>query len=270
MSAYKKLFAMVLACLLNFFVVEVRAQNPEPIANGIIPFIGENNFSNVVVFADANHSQLFKPEFNNNTSNTNLFSVSELEKLKELELHYKNVSTNSPPRGAVFLDMQPRAYLFSIKSEKKGKIVTEEKKNEFYVARFAYANGGGTEEIFFLGARQIITHFRDRHNAGYDAVIIDNQVSRYIEYKNGKIDGLYVTFGSEANNAKTNNKSDLIERPGRILYRWARFSDGRIIGNLLDWDVQGNLITYVEFKEPFDFLKHTKGKFDLSWDVVIK
>jgi len=204
----------------------------------IFPFLRPECQSNIVVTADLGHPIPCPPEYTNLLSNTNLFSTAEVERLKAIQLKYKNITTNSGPADTIFKGMVERQWRI-------GKRVTT-----FQVSCFAYTNSAAWEEIAVASIEGTMVNFRTESGDGYNVQLINGRVTRYEEYKNGVLDGLYVSVGFDHCGV------------------WARFVKGKIVGKFIAWNHYGPIDAEAEFKEPFDFLKYAVGKADMSWDKM--
>jgi hypothetical protein len=214
----------------------------------IFPLLRLESQSNIVVTAGigqavGEHRIPCPPEYTNLLSNTNLFSTAEVQRLKAIPLKYKSITTNSGPAGAIFKGMVERQWRFG------NRITT------FRVSCFAYTNFNAWEEISISGAEETMVNFRLESGDGYNVQLSDGRnarVIRYEEYKNGVLDGLYVSQGFDEDHCTM----------------WARFVRGKIVGKFISWNHYGQIDAEAEFKEPFDFLKYAVGKADMSWDKV--
>lgn len=211
----------------------------------IFPFLSIENQSNVTVSADMNHPRPCPLELTNLISNTNLFSLAEQKKLREITLKYQNVTTNSGPAGTVFKGWGLR------------QVKIETWTNTFYVACFAYTNSDAQEEIAEKYSEHITIRFRSQSGNGYDMGFINGLIFAYQEYKDGVLDGLFVALYDP------NNPSDQ-EHCGM----WARFVKGKVSGKFIIWRPDGKIQDMAEFMQPFDLIKLATTKLDLAWTEV--
>jgi len=208
----------------------------------IFPLLTLESQSNIIVTADFDHPKPCPPEYTNLISNTNLFSLAEQKKLKEVTLKYQNVTTNSGPAGSIFKR-------WGLRQEK-----VETWTNTFWVACFAYTNSDNQDEICQNSPGCVVARFRARAGDGYDVSVINGSIFAYQEYKNELLNGLFVVLHDP------NNPSDQ-EHCGM----WSRFVKGKILGKFIVWGKDGKIQDLAEFKEPFDFLKNASTKLDLAW-----
>jgi hypothetical protein len=213
----------------------------------IFPFLTLESQSNIIVTADFDHPRPCPPEYTNLISNTNLFSLAEQKKLKEVTLKYQNVTTNSGPAGSVFKG-------WGLRQEK-----IETWTNTFWVACFAYTNSDAQEEIYQTSPGTIVARFRRQAGDGYDVSVINGSIFAYQEYKNRLLDGLYAVLHDP-------NHPEEKEHCGM----WARFAKGKIMGKYLMWGQDNKIVVEAEFPKPFDFLKYESTKLDLAWTEVPK
>jgi hypothetical protein len=205
--------------------------------------------SNITVLADMDHHIPCQPEYTNLLSNTNLFSIAEQEKIKEVTLKYQNVTTNSGPAGTVFKGWELRRRRY---------VDLGLPTNTFSVACFSYTNSDAREQIDASGdAKHIIAKFRTPTGDGYDVAIVDNILMSYQEYKNELPDGLFVVV-----------QDPKLEHCGM----WARFTKGKVLGKFIVWQMNDQsgfqIMAEAEFKDPFDFLKYQSIPIDFAWDEV--
>jgi antitoxin component YwqK of YwqJK toxin-antitoxin module len=185
------------------------------------------------------------PAYTNLLTNTNLVSTSELKRIKEAINKYKNVKTNCGPAGTEFKGWKTALWKFN-----KQFIETN------LVACFSYTNSADVEEVSpHFGGFQYVAHFRTPSNDGYDVLLYQGKLMRYAEYKNGVLDGLDI---SPNDDARPNESYDKISK-------YQRFSNGLAIGKFIAWANDGSISGEWEYLKPFDVLKYSAGKWDLSW-----
>jgi hypothetical protein len=188
------------------------------------------------------------PAYTNLLSNRNLFSPAEEKLLKEVALKYKNVTTNSGPAGTVF----KRWGMGQAKW-------TQQLIETFPVAFFVYTNSPNREEIgSILGGEEFAARFRTPSEDGYDVEFSHGMATRFLQYKKGVLDGLYVISNQMGH---TNANIDKC-------YFYLRFVGGKAVGKYIGWEDDGNIGVELEFKKPFDILKYSQVKFDLAWTEV--
>jgi antitoxin component YwqK of YwqJK toxin-antitoxin module len=98
-------------------------------------------------------------------------------------------------------------------------------------------------------------HYRTASENGYDVELYRGILLRYLEYKNGILDGLCVYPNDPA---RPNTKFDRC-------FAYLRFVKGKALGKYIVWDENGLIASEMEFKKPFDILKYSAAQFDLSW-----
>jgi hypothetical protein len=208
----------------------------------IFPWLLPESQSNIVVTANPEHPIPCPLAYTNLISNTNLFTPAEQKIFTEIVQKYKNVTTNTGPSGTTFTGLEMRQWNinnppFNIK---------------FPVGCFVYTNSGAHEEIAYY-ARTLVAMFRTQSGDGYNVQLDRGRLLTYLEYRSGVLDGLSMEGGIFDADHCT---------------EWARFVNGKIVGKFIGWNQGGAIIMQAEFKEPFDFLKYSVGKFDLAWDKV--
>ena len=207
-----------------------------------LPFLTPESQSSVIVTAAPEHEMPCPLQYTNLFSNTNLFSPVEQKLLKEIPLKYQSVTTNAGPVGTVFKGIELRQW----KIERPRSVTMT-----LSVSCFTYTNSNAREEIGNYGGTTIVI-FRTRFGDGYNLQISHNRLLQYQEYKDGKLDGLCIKSIFDADHCN----------------EWARFVKGKIVGKFIGWSQNGKIDMEAKFKEPFDFLKSTFGKFDLAWTEV--
>lgn len=222
---------LLMVCNLGF------SQSVEP-GRLCYPFLTIESQSNLVFTADADHPRACPVELTNVISNTNLFTVAEQQKLKEVELKYQNISTNAGAAGSVFTGMQMRQWRLGEFTDK------------FLVACFKYTNSQATDELRIFDCR---VRYRTESGAGYDVRMSRGRLVQYQEYAGGVLNGLFVD--STFDRAHCNSL--------------ARFTDGKMVGRFLNWSKNGEIVMDIYFKEPFDFLKYQTIKHDMAWTEVM-
>jgi hypothetical protein len=205
------------------------------------PLIRPECQNDIIVTADPEHPKPCPPEYTNLLSNTNLFSSDEEQLLKLAGLKYKDVTTNSGAEGAIFEKFELRQWTVG-----KTRI-------RFPVACFIYTNSPTRDEVANYGGTIIIIS-RDLSGDGYNIQISHGKLLQFQEYKNGELDGFCVALAPDDNRCS----------------RLAHFVNGKIIGKFITWNRDGEINMEAEFKEPFDFLKCTLGKFDLTWEKITR
>jgi hypothetical protein len=83
-------------------------------------------------------------------------------------------------------------------------------------------------------------NFRTKSGDGYDVYFNGNSIERFLQFKRGIVDGLYVNF-------KDDHCISLMH-----------LENGKAIGKWYEWDSAGNLKLEAEFKEPSDFMEQFK------------
>lgn len=223
----------------------------------VFPFLKMEGQSNIIVLADMDHHLPCPQKYTNLFSNTNLFTLTEQEKLRNVALKYQKVTTNSGPAGSVFSNWELRR----MKYTELG-VAT----NIFLVACFNYTNCNAREEIYaYSGSKNIIAKFRTSTGDGYDVCLINNTLTVYQEYKNEVLDGLLVGVHDP------NHLDDKVH-----CGMWTRFTKGKVFGKFITWgqdDFESQagfeIGAEAEFKEPFDFLKYQSIPIVLAWIEVL-
>lgn len=168
--------------------------------------------------------------YTNVISNTNLFSMAERKLLKHIPLEYRTVTTNSGPRGTVFVGFG------TLNSP-----ITHDL--DVTVSRFEYTNSGAYVKVLFFHSRlspRLAVSFRTKSGNGYDALFphrgssVNEPCLR--QFKHGKLDGLWVDF-----------------KGGHCL-DWLRFRHGKAVGKWLVWNEAGTLYMEAKFKRPCDLI----------------
>jgi hypothetical protein len=156
-----------------------------------------------------------------------LFTPDEQKLLKAIPLEYGNVTTNSGPPGTVRLSLHRWRDLN-------------------WIAYFQYTNSDMQDKVVF-GRPQ--THYvRNKAEDGYDihywteeyrgTAVPEFQLS---QFKHGVPNGLFV------------------ELHGDRCAQWMRFSNGLAVEQWLYWTPDNQkLDIWVKFKEPYDYLKHSR------------
>lgn len=194
----------------------------------LIDTLDPDSQTNIIVIRDEGWPRPpSPPQYTNLISNTNLFSSAEQKLLWEIPLKYENVTTNSGPPGSV---------LTSLNKDTNG----------YWVARFQYTNSDAQDEITF-GFRKTAM-FLNKSGDGYGVSIgpadyMGRKVVKwdigFCQFKHGVRHGLSVRFYDD----------------GHCL-TWMRFSNGMAVGKWLEWESDNGLSLEVEFRTPYDFLKH--------------
>jgi hypothetical protein len=228
----------------------------------IFPFLRLEAQSNIVVMADFDHLKPCPPEYTNLLSNTNLFSLDEQKKIREVTLKYKNVTTNSGPVGSVFKG-------FGLRQLKYAELTGAT--NKLWVACFAYTNSEAQEEVLSYYGQNIVK-FRTEAGDGYDAMFRNNFLITYMEYKHGLPDGLFV-FAHDP----------MYPYADEHCAMWAHFTSGKVLGKFIVWQMSPTqdqadfkitdsttfkIAAEADFKEPFDFLKYQSIPIETSWTEV--
>jgi hypothetical protein len=202
---------------------------PSQTAQPAIPFLDVASQSNmVVIVADLDRPQPCPLKYTNLISNTNLFTLEEQNLIKEIQIKYKNVTTNYIPSGSVLIGL--------------------EETNGGWIAHFQYTNSDAHEEIK-VDAMGLLAKFRAKSDEGYDVTIYNykpdmNGISdfEFDQIRHGVNDGLALILH------------------GNHCQSWMRFADGKAVGKWFEWgqelDEAGKLIIEVEFKQPYDYKKH--------------
>jgi hypothetical protein len=198
-----------------------------------------DSLSNVQIIADSNGSEGEKPcplELTNVVSNTNLFKLDEQKLIESIPLIYGHVTTNSRPVGSVPIAFSRSGY--------------------FWKARFQFTNSGMVDEVT-PGGDMLLHRVRDASGNGYDLRVL----------------GMCSGFGYGGNGSKrlefslTQIRHDTrdgldVSIVGDHCERWMRFSNGMAVDKWLIWNPNnGNLMIWVKFKKPYDYLKYSKTGF---------
>ncbi|HWD18410.1 MAG TPA: hypothetical protein VHB20_03960 [Verrucomicrobiae bacterium] len=232
----------ILLALAFVFAWLTATADTEPSSRLVFPLLRVEYQTNAIVTADYEHPVASGHFLTNLLSNTNLFSPRETNLLFRVETKYRGVATNAGPQGSSFEGMKTCTW-----SNEVGE-------RSILVARFRYTNGD-EDEIWQVLPGNIIVHFRDANNDGYDAVIVNNLLVAFQQYKRGALHGLYVCV-RDANNPQDREHCGL----------WTRFDHGLVVGKFLIWGGADQRITSeAEFIRPFDLLTHASTKLDLSW-----
>jgi hypothetical protein len=155
-------------------------------------------------------------------ANTNLFSSDERMLIEEIPVKYKNVTSDSPPHGAVLVGTDHSYPLLP---------------DAFLIRRFQFTNSSDLVEIIFYThgkakAKPIGVSFRTKDGDGYEELF--NQTFR--QFKHGKLDGLWADFDRNHCSA------------------WLRFANGMAVGKWYLWNRSGDIYMAADFKQPFDFI----------------
>lgn len=185
-------------------------------------FVSEGRTNITIVISTP---QSCPPEYTNTISNTNLFSPAEQILLTELPLKYKDVTTNSPPKGSIFTGMDKSANPFFMEG--------------FTIGRFQHTNSEAQVKVFFTemnNGNGIGASFRNKAGDGYEVLFNNDVIAGFRQFKHGQLDGLWADFD------------------GGRCSSWMRFSEGKAVGKWLVWNRTGSLYMEAEFKAPYDFI----------------
>ena len=171
------------------------------------------------------------PKYTNIISNTNLFSLAEQKLLTEIPLEYKNVTTNSAPLDSVFIGLERP------KPSPSYPWLTSDSE----ILHFRYTNSDAQLKVLFFNeaAKQdgIVVIYRTKSGDGYDAAFTPpNGISRFRQFKRGRLDGLWADF------------------EGDHCAAWLHFVNGNAVGKWLVWNKMGSLYMEADFKESYDLI----------------
>ena len=250
-----KLLQLILGLSLLFSNINLFGQtNREQLLKIVFPSLPLELQDNIIVLAglmDASNreqSMPCPPAYTNLLSNTNLFSPAEEQWIKEVALKYKNVTTNSGPAGTVFKEWKTRQMKLS-----------EKLTHTYPVAFFNYTNSSDHEEVVSkYDGQEVIAHYRTPSEDGYDVKLYRGMLMDFQEYKKGVLNGLFIRPNSTSHPNTNFDKC----------YGYLRFAEGMAVGKYICWDNTGKISSEMEFKKPFDILKYSFAKFDLSWTEV--
>lgn len=221
-----------------------------PAGRLFIPFLDKESQSNVTVaVCDFGHGQLCPLKYTNTLSNTNLFTLEEQKKIREVFVKYNNVTTNIGPPGAVLTALYKTNYTI--------KAVGRTVEAEDWIAHFQYTNFAGYEEVRFGGG--VFARFRDAFNNGYNVSFNrtgDGTLLTFGTIKQNIIDGLFVRFDDNYPQGETWDFR-LAHFDGNHLEEYVNYTNNMLIGKYLMWNpINSNLGLEADFKEPYDFKKH--------------
>jgi len=208
----------------------------------IIDFLDESSQSNVVVkLSDVDHPQPCPLQYTNVLSNTNLFTPLQQKLLRALPAEYRNITTNSGPSGTVLVEAAK--VVFDVGDAPPGILL-----------HFASTNSGAQQYIASCDSRQKYVKYEREPGSGYYALLDEDNVFAYQEFKGAKLNGLFTTFYQDH------------------CSMWLCFTNGKALGRFLIWGRRGieepisfGLAVEAQFKEPYDFLKYQQMRFDLTW-----
>jgi hypothetical protein len=210
-----------LGSILFFLAVPAVGQNMHSDSR-IIPFLDPESQTNIVIRVNALRSepQVAPPHYTNVISNTNLFSMPERRELEAIPLKYQHVTTNTGPVGT--------------------RLVTLTNAPLGAVAVFQHTNFEASEEIGFSSIKSV--RFRTGTGDGYDVHLNprSNAIINYCQVRSNVVDGLLVSFFDAR------------------CVTWMRFVNGKAVGKWIVWGTEGELLIEAEFKEPYDFFKHSR------------
>ncbi|MGO9586660.1 MAG: hypothetical protein ACLP2Y_10745 [Limisphaerales bacterium] len=83
-------------------------------------------------------------------------------------------------------------------------------------------------------------NFRAKSGDGYDVYFNGGSIERFLQFKGGVVNGLYVNFKDDH------------------CMSWMHVENGKAIGKWYEWDDAGNLKLEAEFKKPSNFMEQFK------------
>lgn len=162
------------------------------------------------------NTQACPPGYTNTISNTNLFSPAEQTMLEEALTKYNHITTNSGLAGSLQTGFKPDGVSI------------------FWTASFQDTNTAATTRVTFKDGKVVEVDFRTTPGNGYDLHFYEFSPSRFYQYKEGKLNGLYLNFKNL--------------RPISLM----RIENQKSVGKWFQWDDHGNLTLEVEFNTPFN------------------
>lgn len=224
-------------------------ENRQDLLNSIFVDLPTTERGYVSVIVSPEKPQECQPIYTNVISNTNLFSNSEKNLVADIVEKYKNIGTNSGPVGTRFKDWLPMRI---VRPQ-----LTVDTTTISQVAVFIATNSSAKVQVAaFYQNRIVLARFRDSSNNGYDVSIYDGVVTAIQQYKNGVLDGLFLSV----NNPNHLNSNSTIKCLSLL-----RLNDGKAVGKYFGWQEDGKIGIELEFKMPFDFMKYQPVRYDFLW-----
>lgn len=220
----------------------------------LIPILGTNVYTNLIVTADVSHLMNCPPELTNRVWNTNLLSLTEQKRLREIETRYQNVSTNNPPPGTTFKESVVRYILYP---DKVIRLYPNES-HKIEVLVFEGKDNGLRYELWQESNYSFYLRHTDKNGDGFLCKFVYETLTSYHEIKNNKLDGPYVILPAPTK-----------QRPyERDVVQWLmRFKEGKMVGTWLTWTPEGKINTKIEAASDFEMPELLEKLTNYRWVI---
>ena len=180
------------------------------------------------------------PALTNRVWNTNLLSLTELKRLRDIEARYRNVSTNNPPPDTKFKEAVVR---YTVIPEIMLKRYPDLPVPKIDVLVFEGNKNGVREELWLESNYSFYLRHTEKNGDGFVCLFVYETLTAYWEIKNNKLDGLYLLLGSPT-------KQEPYERD--VVWRLMRFKDGKMVGTWIDWNIDSKIQAKIKITSDFE------------------